>query len=237
MSLNTSKSISKVVYNNVEIPLNSSGITKKNITIDLTKLVTGHTNFPSDFFDNYYIGIQCLDGSGQYAEFSLDESYLTTPQTIEVLNACITIVTDYPNISYKIGNNIAANESFHCLRYDANISEGYISFYTASYMLDETSDNLYLLYSSTLITPVPSIISVNIYKYNITYVSIKDGNSHTVQVINSGANSHIHDAIKNSIVRIEASTGEIGTITGGNILSSTNTVAYVLITGDTLEIG
>lgn len=234
MSLNTSKSISKVVYNNVEIPLNSSGITKKNITIDLTKLVTGHTNFPSDFFDNYFIDIQYTDRSGQYAEASLDESYLTTPQTIEVSNDFINIFTDCPNVRYTESVHEGTATTYSTVRYDPNSSDDAMPMYTASYAL--SNNNLYLLYNSKLITLTPAIISVNTYKYNITYVSIKDGNSYTLQVINSAANSHIYDAIRNSIVRIEANTGEIGTITGGNILSSTNTVAYVLITGDTLEI-
>lgn len=57
MALNTTKQIKSVTYNGTEIPLVSGGITKKNITIDMTKLVASSTNFPSDFFDNYYISI------------------------------------------------------------------------------------------------------------------------------------------------------------------------------------
>lgn len=154
---------------------------------------------------------------------------------MEVSNDFINIFTDCPNLMYTESVNEGNAGIYRTVRYDPDQSDNDISVYSSSYML--SNNNLYLLYNSTLTTLAPAIISVNTYKYNITYVSIKDGNSYTVQVIDSGANSHIHDAIKNSIVRIEASTGEIETITGGNILSSTNTVAYVLITGDTLEIG
>lgn len=226
MVLNTTKQIKSVTYNGTEIPLATGGITKKNITIDMTKLVVGSTNFPSDFFDNYFIDIQCTDGSGQSTEVSLDENYLTAPQTIYISNDFINILTDCPYITYteSIGNNITYN-----LRYEPIQSNNEFSLYSGALPL--TGNNLYLLYNSTLKTPVAAKIMRNTTKYKITYVSIQDGISYTVE----GSNE-IFDVIKNSIVRIETSTGKIGTITGGNILSSTDTVAYVLVTEDILDI-
>lgn len=152
---------------------------------------------------------------------------MTTPQTIEISNSFINISTECPYVTYteSIGENITNN-----LRYDSNQSDAEISLYSGA--LSILGNTLYILYNSTLRTPVPAKIQhSNTTKYKITYVSIKDGISYVVE----GSNN-IFDAIKNSIIRIETATGKIRTITGGNILSSTDTVAYVLITEDILEI-
>ena len=186
MSLNTSKSISKVMYNNVEIPL--SGGVAKNITIDLTNLLPSSTDFPSDFFDNYFITIGYINGEGESTELELDESYLINTKTLEISNDTVTISSDCPNIGFT---TYISTMTVDKLFYNSNYE-----IYTANFSIDE---NLYFYYFDSSITiESASITFSSTINYNsISYTDITDGSYITTspQDINKLA-------IKNSIIRI-----------------------------------